>query len=191
MSAPALQLAPDVADPSEPGHPGGDPVDRPAADAEACLLSALMQLREREQIAVILANVVPADFDDAVHGALYRIVAGMLGRGLPADFPMVAHEIDARPDTDAHHRVPLRRRLVRIVDATAYPERGAHYAKAVVAQSLRRSTAIAGNALTEAAAGAIATDDLYAYMCELGRAQRDHHHRYATLSTATGRGQDR
>ncbi|SEB29406.1 DnaB-like helicase N-terminal domain-containing protein [Rhodococcus koreensis] len=182
MAAP-LHLAPPVAEPVHDRDPIEHSVDVAHLDAEACCLSALMQI-SAAQARPIIDTLTVGDFTDSAHGALYRLIHGLIRRGQPHDYVMVAHEIDQHPGGIDHHRAQLRQHLVRVVGAATFPERAPHYAKAVVAQSYRRSFETAAQALQEATA-TVATDDLYEYMCRLGRRQRDAHARYAAICAAT------
>lgn len=151
----------------------------PHLNAEACCLAALMQIPadQARPIADVLSR---NDFTHTAYAALYGLIHGLIRREQPHDYVMVAHEIDSRPAGIEHHRVPLRQQLVRIIGSAPFPERAAHYAKAVIAQSYRRSFETTAQALSEATE-TMATDDLYEYMCQLGRRQRDAHARYAAI----------
>lgn len=151
----------------------------PHLGSEACCLAALMQI-PADQARPIVDVLGRDDFTDPVYAALYGLIHGLIRRGQPHDYVMVAHDIDSKPAGIEHHLVPLRQQLVRLIGSAPFPERAPYYAKAVIAQSYRRSFETAAHALSEAVE-TVATDDLYEYMCQLGRRQRDHHTRYAAI----------
>ncbi len=166
-----------------------EPSYDPAADPEAMLLCALMDVRGRPADGLdtdrIAATLTPADFEDPAHARMFTLIVELVAAGQPHDFASVTGAL-IRSGADGAKDAPLCKRLMGIVTAGAHAVAAVHYADNVLSQSYRRSFHIAGQRLVQAAEEGPEAD-LFGYMVELGTAQRAAFNRLNTFRCGSAR----
>jgi replicative DNA helicase len=170
MSA-ALALVPGTTQPvdTEPLQPE-DVADDLHNDVEALFLCALLWAPPAAA-AHAVDLLEPTDFARPLHQEFFTLITRLIAGGTPHNPAMVGAALEQSGHLAGHLGSERSRHLANITTLGAEHTAVDHYARAVFSQAYRRSFAGAATALTQAAQE-LPEDQLYEYMCEIGRRQR-------------------
>ncbi len=159
----------------------GDLLDDPRTDAEALCLCALLWTTTTVAVHVVDA-LVNTDFERAVYGELFEMIATQVRAGKPHDPASIAAGLTQGGRAAGHRGQQLVRALTAVTMAGGSPEAAGHYAITVVSAAYRRGFHTAAASLTEAAEQ-LPQDQLFEHLVSIGRAQRAATERLRTIAT--------
>ncbi len=159
----------------------GDLLDDPRTNAEALCLCAVLWSRP-EDVSPVVDALSKADFDRAVYGELFDIIATEVRDGRLHDPASIAGVLTQTGRIAGHHGHQLGRALSEVTMAGGAPEAAGHYAITVVSAAYRRGFHTAAASLTEAAEQ-LPQDQLFEHLVSIGRAQRAATERLHTITT--------
>lgn len=136
-----------------------------------------------EDVSPVVDALSRADFDRAVYGELFDIIATEVRDGRLHDPASIAGVLTQTGRIAGHHGHQLGRALSEVTMAGGAPEAAGHYAITVVAAAYRRGFHTAAASLTEAAEQ-LPQDQLFEHLVSIGRAQRAATERLRTITTA-------
>ena len=166
----------------DPPIEAGDLLDDPRTNAEALCLCAVLWSRP-EDVSRVVEALRRADFDRAVYGELFAIIATEVRHGRLHDPASIAGVLTQTGRITGHHGHQLSRALSEVTMAGGAPEAAGHYAITVVSAAYRRGFHTAAASLTEAAEQ-LPQDQLFEHLVSIGRAQRAATERLRTITTA-------
>ena len=156
-----------------------DLTDDPRLDSEALLLCGLLWSTSGEARRVV--DLLEAgDFARPAHATLFELVAEQVREGRPHDPASIAAALTHQGAAARDHGGLVARALAGATTAGAAPESTGHHAVTVVTTAYRRSFHTAATRLAQAAEQ-LPTDELFAHLVDVGRAQRTATQRLAHL----------
>lgn len=148
-------------------------------DIEAQMLCSLLWT-PRARAAEVTRDLVPADFYQPVHAALYEVIAGLIAADEPHTGSYVLMTLQRDGRASSHVGKQMVTTLTQLMTIGVPSGALEHYASAVLTQAYRRGFRAAAKSLVEAAES-LPEDQLYEHMCSIGRERRAAFQRLQTI----------